>query len=45
MELAALECLENLNKLIMGEVVTTLVFSIKSGSSLFLQIRRATIKA
>ena len=45
-ELAALEHLENSPKTCYRRnVVTTLVLSILNGSSLFLQIRRATIKA
>ena len=46
MELAALERLENLHRLIMGEMfMTTLVLSILNGSSLLLQTGRTTIKA
>ena len=41
MELAALERLENLHRLIMGEML----LSNLNGSSLFLQTRRTTIKA
>ena len=44
-QFAALECLENPHRLIMGgNVVITLVLSIMNGSS-FLQLRRITIKA